>query len=471
VGLSLTIHIAFIPITPTDWDEYVYDSATRGEIETGTPSLRVNPGEEVKPFQYQPVFHFKLAALYMFLRGSDTIQTARELSALIAALTVAAIMYATRMMTQSRVASLLAGVFLATDGWFTYTSGLFKLDTACVLIGIIGLVLYDQAIKTEDKKRANYAAVLLGFASIYKQVGTFVLIAVVLNWLSVWKLHRMHRRILAIAGSILVIFVIANALSYGQSYIDATYVQFKRATGIQQARGLNIDANTALLALAQTYYVFGGTLLVIGFALVTWVFEAAQRIIDMCLGRPKSSTVVPVLITNYMWGANILLGMLRLHNPHYLVLSIVPSTMRISIIVRNWVARSPILRAIAYGLVASILLFNVATLVIRATYFTGKDAFAQASVAIAHLPSDASIVSEQPICQEALATQTCTQLDLYSSMKSAIPPVKYIITVESVSQHPPLSASVLELIANSTEITRFGNWNNGWIIVREVNDS
>ncbi len=464
-AFSFAIHVVYIPLTPTDWDEYVYESAAKGTAETGFPSLEVNPGEEPVPFFYQPFFHFVLMAV----TGSLTIESARYLSAVISAIAVAAMIFATLSITRSKRTALLSGLILTFDGWFLYTSGLVKLDTAALMIGLFGIGLFARALRSESLWTTFFAGLLLGLSADYKHIAVFALLAVAIHWICTREKHKTHGVTLLVGSLCVLLFVEFMATYIGKPYIVANVVQLQRALGFRSARGLDADIGTILRALGQTYFVFGGSILLIVVGVVGSLVDLTKRSIKRTTDVVEEPLYVPRLASSYLWAAFLMLVLLKMKNPHYVVILIAAADICVSSLITVLRQRSKRWRAVADCLLVLMLALNVATLVVRATYFSGVDAMSEAKIAVEHLPADASILSEEPICQMKLSTQTCTKLDLYATLKHTVPPVQYIVLILTTTQKPPAQYDVQKLIAESTEVASFGDWKNHIVILQTQN--
>jgi hypothetical protein len=458
------VHVAYISLTPTDWDEYVYESAAKGTAETGFPSLEVNPGEEPVPFFYQPFFHFFL----MVATGSLTIESARYLSAVIATIAIAAMIFATYSITQSKRTALLSGLLLTTDGWFLYTSGLVKLDTAALTIGLFGIGLFARSLRNGTLTTTFFAGLVLGLSADYKHIAAFGLVAVAIHWIFSLNKHKTHGVALLVGSLCVFLFVDFMAIYIGRPYLDANVVQLQRALGFRSARGLDADLGTILRALGQTYFVFGGSILLIVIGAVGSVFDLVNRRIKSRYNT-DSSLYVPTLASSYLWAAFFMLVLLKMKNPHYVVILIAAADICAASLLTVMKQKSKRLRVLANLLLSIVLALNVVTLVVRATYFSGVDAMSEAKFAVEHLPADASILSEEPICQMKLATQTCTKLDLYATLKNTVPPIQYIVLIMTTTQKPPAQYDVQKLIAESAQIASFGDWKNNIVVLQTPN--
>lgn len=463
-AFSLVVHIVYIPLTPTDWDEYVYESAAKGTAENGFPSLEVNPSEEPVPFFYQPFFHFFLMAA----TGSLTIESGRNLSAVIATIAIAAMIYATYSITQSKTTALLSGLIFASDGWSLYTSGLVKLDTAALTIGLFGIGLFARALRSNSLSTTFCAGLLLGLSADYKHIAVFALLAVLFHWIITRERHQVHGVTLLVGFLCIFLFVDFMAIYIGKPYLDANIVQLQRALGFRSARGLDADLGTILRALGQTYFVFGGSVLLIAVGVTGSLTDLFMRFKKRVMNA-EGMLLVPSLASSYLWAAFLMLLILRMKNPHYVVVLIAAANICVSsllIVLRN---KSKRWRIVAHGLLSVVLALNVVTLVVRANYFSGVDAMNEAKFAVEHLPANASILTEEPICQMKLSTQTCTKLDLYASLKNTVPPVQYIVLIMTTTQKPPEQYDVQKLIAESVQVASFGDWKNHIVVLQTPN--
>lgn len=456
--LSLTLHKAFIPITPTDWDEYIYTKEAECTLEVGFPTQETNPCDPSAFFFYQPFLYFVLLGNWMRINGDTSIETARNLSAIISSLCILATIYAAYMISGSRRRALLAGLLVVFDGWTLYTSGLVKLDTGALTISLFGIGLFAKAYREDDLKGALWAGLVLGLAVDFKHLALFGLIAIALHWLFTLRKSKIHGFTLLVGLAVVAAYVVFMYAIAHKPYLDANIVQINRALGRQAARGLNPDIGMILNALAHTYFVYAGSLLLIVLAICICATDGIVRTIA-ALRHIEGRGSIPRVAMSYTIAAVLVLALLKLRNPHYIVALSVPSAIVVSIFLVNWLERSWPYRITAKLIIVTLVTLSLASMAVRNFSFSGADALKEAEYVVQHvLPADAVFVSEDPVCHMKLATQICVKADLYASLKDSIPPVEYVITITTFMQQPP-QGSFARLLSSGNPEMVWGDWN------------
>lgn len=452
LALSLVLHVIFIRVTPWDWDEPVYTSIGQATQQLGFPSFQVNQLGEAAWYPYHPPFHFYLLANWYKLVGSNDIEAGRLLSSLSAVLTVGAAMTFTYILTRKKASTLAVGGILALDGWFNYTSLLVKLDTTATLIGLLGMTAYILAWKRNALHWVIVAGLFIGLAAIYKHVAGLFILAIALHWVLRRGRGKVQLPVLIITGGILLIYVFCMLVAVGDPYWDATFVQLKRSLGLQVSRGLNYGLTEALQALAQTYWAFAGSLLVVGAGLLITTVRTWQHL------RAKKWLSI---LTLWVAAAAILLIGVRLRNPHYLVFLIVPAAIRVGLQIGIWWNAGAKWRRLAIVFSVAVITLNLCTLGIRFLQFGQSYALQNVQNYMAAMPSDMVVLSEEPVCALILASQTqCYKFGIYNTeeeLRRIQPDI--IITYSSITQRPPSDEGILNLLGALGEPDRqFIGW-------------
>lgn len=443
VGVAFASHLFFVTRTPIDWDEPVYTQVALGVQQLGYPSLGQKMGEANGYYPFHPPLHFFVLASWNEAIGTASIEWGRVLSSLIATATVAVAMLFTYRFTASKGSTLIAGMLLAMDGWFSYSSLLVKFDTAAILIALIGMWLVIEALQGRSKL-AILAGLLLGLAAVYKHIAVIALISVVIHWVVTRGDGRGTHRIIICASLVIAAYFVIMITTVGDPYIQASLVQIRRTLGLQEARGLQYGIPEAIEALAQTYWAFGGTLLMMLIVPLTLGLMAKFH-------RDDSEYSAWLPLTIWIGVTIVVLAGLRLRNPHYLSYLIVPGYILAAIFLRGWLERPGILRRVSIALIVLVSLSNVVTWGIRLG-FSGQDSLRAVQQAMATMPpDDIRVISEEPIC--VLIQQPCTKFGFAQteSRIAAIDP-QIVIVYRTVTQAPPETDAIAALLSRGVLI-------------------
>lgn len=468
--LSVT-HLALIPATPTESDEYPYKNIAVTKIEVGFPAENFHQGGELEWFTYQPPFYFYLLAGWFQIVGQYSIVAGRVLSSLIATLLVAAVMAYVYVLTRDKRQTIFSGITTSIAGWTMYTSLLIKLDTPSTTIGVIGLTLFMLAIQRESVLIAILSGAVIGFAADFKHIGICFLLVVIVHWILTFRHHKIHAVVIPMVLILIAAYVIGMVLEVKQPYIDGTYVQILRSTGAQTARGLNYSNEVAIQALIHTYWAFAGTIITFIVAFFVALKKAWQH-----LGWPTFSLKERKVIFHereYLWLApltasvlsiDLILVILKLRNPHYLVFGEWASRAIIVVVAMLFIAKR--LRWWRFVVAFLILItgLDVTTALVRVFHFSKADALAEIEVKLQGFPRDSVILGEEWTC--SMGTLPCYDFDK-SSKQSDIERNRYNYIVVQITYglQPPLTESLQDLISKSQPIYVTSDWKSKSITI------
>ncbi len=456
VLLAAGLRLAFMGVTPWDWDEPVYTRIANNVQSMGHPSLDI--GGEEEWYTYHPPFHFWLLSGWYALIGDDTIWAGRLFSSLAATICVVLLMVLVWEISQDKQLTLFAGFLFATDGWFGYTSLLVKLDTTAVAIGIAGLILFVQALKTPKTGLFIATGLVIGIATIYKHVAAVFLLTIAIHWLITKGNRRQHLIVLAAAGFVIVLYILGMAIFVGEPFTHATVVQVRRTLGQQEARGLQYGLVETLQAMFNTYWAFSGTVLVLFIG----------GIISIWMGRLhwQGEEHWLAVITAWALAALLMLGGIKLRNPHYLVYAIPPATVLVAEFLLGLIEQRR--NKLAGRLLAVLLVMSFSTFSIRATRFSPTNALGELQYQMDQLPADVTVLSEESIC--ALIDQPCYPFGHYQTAGqiASIPGGKpqYVVVYTTTTQKPPQTEAVLELISEGQVIYSISGWKETLTIIQ-----
>ena len=456
---SVAVRIGMVTRTPWEWDEPVYTQIAQGVAEIGYPSIRADVISQRTPYLYHPPFHFYVMSGWYRLVGDSSILAGRLLSAMIGVGVVIATMLLVYSITRHLPTTAITGALLGIDGWFSYSSGLVKLDTASVLLGVIGLWCFHQAITRKQARWALLTGLFIGGAAVYKHNGAIFLVVILMHWVLTHQQHRRHLIVMLSSIVVIVAYVGVMYLSWGDTYLKQSTNQLNRSTGQSESRGLNYGVAEAVKAFTSTYWAFAGSIISIGIGVA-----AALRAV---IRRPQPEW--PSILVSWCLASAVCLGALKLRNPHYLVFLIVPAACMVALsLVRGLRVVSPSPRVFRFSVMALVAFagLHLVTLSLRAIVFDKTNTLLRTQqYIITYIPSSATVLSEEPIC--VLIPNPCYRFGVTTSearVQRANP--QYVITYNSTTQGPPQTNAILELINRGLSIYATKGWKENIVVLQ-----
>lgn len=303
-----------------DWDEPVYAYIATSLADGDGLFLKPSFGVEREPYLFHPPFYFYLLAGWFKAFGAGIAQ-ARVLAAL-ASLVSFALLYPL-VRRRWGWAGLLVMAVLVTDGWLVFTNRVGWMENVMFIFVAGGMLAYDAALRRESRRLLVTAALLLGFATVFKHVGGYALLAVLIHWGLTRRHSALHRQFFAIVTGVVAIYavaLIAATQTGGHNvFLDDVWVQLQRFVGVKSARG-SIPASAVVTALVGPYKVFFTTLLLSGAALLL----VAWRTVQIARARGDASVVADPLLFSWALAAAIAFGALKLKMAHYFMMIEIP---------------------------------------------------------------------------------------------------------------------------------------------------
>jgi hypothetical protein len=152
---------------------------------------------------------------------------------------------------------------------------------------------------------------------IYKQIGGFIVLVVLLNLLLQRKHWLGHAVLCGLVLLVVAGYALVMHLAFGTLFDTAMLEQLHRTLGQKAAPGLNDSVLTALQAIWSRYWIFLVTIVVLlGGSAITLI-----RYLQGMFRRRNVSQ--PVIVSWALGGVLFALG-ISLKSPHYMILWIVP---------------------------------------------------------------------------------------------------------------------------------------------------
>ncbi len=303
-------------------DEPIYRNAAALALRYGYPTIRPAYLHPVIPFLYHPPFFLFLLADWFKLWGSTSYLTGRMFSVIISLIMLLLLYVFTRQVLGRKVV-LLALVLVGSDVWIIFTNQAIYLENSLMILIILAIWVYWRATHTFPVSRSRYltwyglAGLLAGCVIIYKQIGGFIVLVVLLNLLLQRKHWLGHAVLCGLMLLVVAGYGVAMHLAFGTLYDTAMLDQLHRTLGEKAAPGLNDSVLAALQAIWSRYWIFLVTIVVLlGGSAITLI-----RYLQGMFRRRSLSQ--PVIVSWALGGVLFALG-ISLKSPHYMILWIVP---------------------------------------------------------------------------------------------------------------------------------------------------
>src|SRR6266700_1129907 len=188
---------------------------------------------------------------------------------------------------------------------------------------ILAILVYLHATHTFPSSRSRYlmwyglAGLLAGFVIIYKKIGGFIVLVVLLNLLLQRKHWIGHAVLCGMMLLVVAGYGLAMHLAFGTLYHTALLDQLYRTLGKKAAPGLNDSVLVALQAIWSRYWIFLVTIVVL-------LGGSAITLLRYLQGMFRRRNVSQPVIVSWALGGVLFALSISLKSPHYMILWIVP---------------------------------------------------------------------------------------------------------------------------------------------------
>jgi 4-amino-4-deoxy-L-arabinose transferase-like glycosyltransferase/glycosyltransferase involved in cell wall biosynthesis/putative flippase GtrA len=322
LGAGIALRLWRLASSPSwQWDETVYYRVSMN-MQHGILTEHTLQGGTGQPFLYQPPFYFLLLSRWFDLTGAS-IYHARILGVLLVS-AMFVVLYRLIVNIHGPRIALLALVPVVFDGWLLYVQRSSYMENALILIIVCGMYLYQQAMERPSWQRFAAAGLVLGFAAIFKQTGSYVIAVVLLCWLLRRRQHREHLVLLAATALVIISYVAVMAWRFDVPghdwYIYQTTVQVRRVLGVQHSGGTLTSPTALLHLLFAQYKVFVPSFI----AAISFVVITIRRIPSLYRARKNRQSPPNVLLLSWTIAGILVFGLSSLKFPQYFVLVLLP---------------------------------------------------------------------------------------------------------------------------------------------------
>lgn len=302
-------------------DEPIYRSAAAYAAQYGFPALRAAYHRQTIPFLYHPPFFLLILAQWFRLWHSTSFLTGRLFNVCASTLLLA-LLYLFARHKIGRVEAVLALLLIGSDAWIIFTNQAIYLENSQLIPILLAVWAYwwateaDESLGRQVAGRYLMAGVLVGCVLIYKQIGGFLILSILANWLLQRRHHRGHLLLLITALFILAEYLLVMHLSFGSLFDYATYIQIERTLWGRSSAGLTYGPLAALAAIGNLYWMFITTIL----TLIGGSSLAIMRAFQHLFRKRQGNTI----ILSWALGGVVFAISISLKSPHYMILWLVP---------------------------------------------------------------------------------------------------------------------------------------------------
>jgi 4-amino-4-deoxy-L-arabinose transferase-like glycosyltransferase len=376
-------------------DETVYADVAKNLATSGSLSEHIQYHTGWAPFLYHPPFYFLLLAGWFKITGAGVPQ-ARLLSVIASLITLCLL---TRLIWRlhGTVPALVTATFLAFDGWLLFVQRVSYIENTLMVIIAAGFLLYERALRRPSARRFVLAGAVLGFAVVFKHTGFYVLVAVLLNWLLIRAEHRNHRRLLAAAATVVVLYLAVMIPLFDSGhhdwYLQQSLIQVKRVLGLRVSRGTLSSPSAFAHLLTHQYVIFVPSLVVAAAGAILIVSACARA---RGLGPLRRNS----LLVSWSGAGIVVFAASAIRYEQYFELILIPLYCLLWTEVCRYVRGHPRTApaAVAAGLI--VLAAGLGTFYIR-VLARNDNALAQVQqYAQTHLPTSSVVITEEEIGDE-----------------------------------------------------------------------
>jgi 4-amino-4-deoxy-L-arabinose transferase-like glycosyltransferase len=395
LAAGVWLRLWHLNISPAwQWDEAVYyrvsinvQHGVLAEHHTVLPGSAVNR----EPFLYQPPFYFLLLSRWFSLLGAS-IYHARLLGVFLTA-AMQVVLFRLLWKLHGSTVAVFAIIPVIFDGWLMYIERVSYMENALMLLIAAGFLLYQRAMERPSWQRFAIAGAAIGFAGIFKQTGTYAVLAVLLCWLVTRRAHKGHFVLLGVAVAVIVTYVAVMVRLFDPPgydwYIGQSLTQVRRVLALQQSGGTLTSPGGVLHLLAAQYRFFIPSVLIALAAFLT----VTRRVLQCYRARNWAPAQDNALLFSWFVTGIVVFGLSSLKFPQYFALILIPAYCFLWTEVASWTWRLAWKRTvIAVAAVAGLGSFLLTVPVFSVNTLAQVQQYAATQI----LPED-GVVTEQSI--------------------------------------------------------------------------
>lgn len=441
-----------------DWDETVYSTIGANMAEDNLLQAKPEYGSAHEPYLYHPPFYFVLLGAWYRVFGVGMTQ-GRALAVIGSLVMLVLLALWLRRLIGDRWA-LAATAVLAVDAWVIFTNRVGWIENTMMVIGIIGLWLYYNALKKSSTALFVSAGLVLGLVTVYKHVGLYFLVAVVVHWLIIRSSRTQHIMLLGTAVLTFAGYIGMMSVAYGTTYWQQSTVQIQRILGMRESRGAVNGLDDIIDPLVAQYKIFVVTLLLVAVGGVLVLIRVLREVRGIIRNR-RGSQPAPALLQHSPLEYTVLLAWaiaavvcfagMRLWLPHYFAMVVIPVICYLAAEMDRWQKEGKKLKGLVLSLAVVLVVGNALAYYGRFVANQDNALKAVATWVDKNLPDNAKIMTEESI-GSALNTKEYCKLGHANRCAGAS---DYVITYDSHTQSPPDTPAVNNALKGAKELKNF----------------
>jgi len=445
-ALGFFLRIFELGKTGLEVDESSNYNVAMSVYNTGTPSFKPALGHTVQPYLSHPPFGFDLLAGWFKLVG-PSLDNARLLNVLASMVVLALVFVVLRRYGNS--VALLGTLFVALDCWIVVTNRMDYLENVQLIPILIGIWLFIKAVDSEKTRDYVLAGLAFGLAIVFKHIGVYLVLATVFTWLLIRKNHRGHFSMLVVMTLVVLAYVVGMGVDFGQTFFGQEFHEFDRLIGTAPATGMNYGPIQALQIIADKYWVFVTTVIVL---LLGWLLVIARYVRALLFKKDDVPSGHAVLLS-WAFAGFVFAVASQLKSPHYLILWLVPLYMYLAVVIINWAKGRR--KFLVPALAVAFVLLNMFSWNYRIVQTNGDSLRDSATYITQNIPSGAVIGTETYI--GSLIANPYVRIDTMTS--DQLKKVDYLaLYTSSTVSNSSLPQVVQQAIANCTTVQVFSGF-------------
>lgn len=383
--------------TGIEVDEPIYRYAAVYAAQYGFPAVRAAAGQMTIPFLYHPPF-FLLILGQWFKIWHDTSYFTGRLFNVCTSTLMLLLLYLFVRHKIGLSEAVLALLFIGSDAWIIFTNQGIYLENSQLILIILAFWAYWWATETASSSwkqvsgRFLFTGVIVGCVLIYKQIGGFIILSILANWLFQRRHLLGHLLLLIVSGAIFCGYLLVMHLSFGTLFDSATSVQIGRTFWARSSAGLTYSPWLALEAIGNRYFIFLTTIVVLASGSALAIIRSIQHLFRKRQGN--------TIVLSWALGGVVFALSISLKSPHYMILWLVPLYLLITQEVCRWMRRRlAILQRVTWiALIASsLILINLWSYQARFLHVPGNTLAMADAYINATIPTSAVVITEDYI--------------------------------------------------------------------------
>jgi 4-amino-4-deoxy-L-arabinose transferase-like glycosyltransferase len=425
-----------------EWDEPPYTNIAMHVLH-GHLEIKESLLTSHQPYLFHPPFYFELLAGWFRVVGSGI----AEARALIAASSLVLLGVSYLLLRRKvGVFALIPIGLLAVDGWFVFSNRIGWFDNVMLVIGAVGILVYDHALATGKVSQFAIAGVLVGSAIVFKHIGAYLILAIAIHWALTRQHSRHHLLLISCALAVIVMYVAGMLAIFGGDFASQSGVQLRRALGISPS-GPSISGPHEVYPLLHQYRLFYGTigLSIAGFCLFAW------RVAVMVSRRSTAYVREVGFAFSWLAAALVFFAALQIRFPQYFMMVLVPLYVYLGTEAYAWLKQGGRERRLAVGICALLVVsLHLATFYERIASRHDNALRQAASYAEKTIPRKDIVLTEEPI--GTLIPQPYCQTWQVARCEGR---ARWLILYRTALFHPPNEERLDRLMAQGRRVAFF----------------